>query len=109
MQNNSKKEKFVLRTVLHAKDEIDAYILNEIVQLPMQLQVEHVVFFRREKDSKSYEKHFGQMLDLGDLMTKTNDTLRNYEKVQRESMDAFLEKSLKDIDQNITALSHQKR
>ena len=101
MKNNPKNEKFVLGTVLQAKDEIDAYILNEIVQLPMQLQVEHVVFFGRGKDDKSYEKHFGQMLDLGDLMTKTNDALRNYEKVQKESMNTFREKSLKDTNKNI--------
>ncbi|MCX6735789.1 MAG: hypothetical protein NTZ13_01775 [Candidatus Parcubacteria bacterium] len=100
-KENNKKEKFVLGTVLQAKDDIDSYILSEIVQLPMYLQAEVLIFFGRNKEDKPHEKHFGQMIDLGHILTKTNDSLRNYEKVQKESIETFREKSLKDTNQNI--------
>lgn len=100
-EKNDKNKKFVFGTILQAKDDIDNYILAEIVQLPMQLQAQVLVFFSGDKDSKPHEKHFGQMIDLGHILTKTNDALRNYEKVQKESIEAFTEKSLKDTNQNI--------
>lgn len=100
-EENNKKDKFVLGTILQAKDDIDNYILSEIVQLPMQLQAEVLVFFGRDKEDKPHEKHFGQMIDLGHILTKTNDALRNYEKVQKESIDIFREKSLKDTNKDI--------
>ena len=101
MGEDPKEQKFVLGTILQAKDDIDNYILAEIVQLPMSLQVEHLVFFGKNKEAKPHEKHFGQMIELGHLLTKTNDSLRNYEKVQKESIETFRERSLKDRNKNI--------
>jgi hypothetical protein len=100
MENNPKKEKFIFGAVLEAKDEIDKYILQEIVQLPIFLQAEQVVFFGRRKDDRSHEKHLSQMIDLGKFLTQTNDAIRSYEKVQKETIDSFKEEGLKNPNAN---------
>lgn len=95
------KTKPVLGTILETQDEIDEYILKEIFQLVMSLQADVLVFFGRDKEEKVGEKHFGQMLDLSEILMKMNATLRNYEKTQKEIMNNFREKSLGDKNKNI--------
>ncbi len=88
----------VLETILETKDELDVFILQEIVTLPMTLMVEALIF---RGDKGRWEKHFGQMLDLGKNLTKTNDSLRGYKKTEEASLKEYLEKCISDPNINI--------
>ncbi len=88
----------ILETVLETKDELDVFILQEIVQLPIQLMVESLIFWG---DKNRYQEHLQQMIDLGKNLVKTNDSLRGYKKAEESSLKEFKEKCLKDQNTNI--------
>ncbi|MDO8522317.1 MAG: hypothetical protein Q7S08_03455 [bacterium] len=98
MPDDMKINPGVLETILETKDDMDVFIVNEIVTLPMTLMVETLIF---RGDKSRWEKHFGQMIDLGKNLIKTNDSLRGYRKAEETSLKEYLEKCISDPNINV--------
>ncbi len=90
-------QKGVLETVIEIRDQTDNFIVREIVSLPMTLMVKELIFWGNQE---KYEKHFGQIIDLGKTLAKINDSVRGYSKTETISLEELKNRYANDPNIN---------
>ncbi|OGF70852.1 hypothetical protein A3C73_00275 [Candidatus Giovannonibacteria bacterium RIFCSPHIGHO2_02_FULL_44_11] len=87
-----------LGLLFESRDEIDAFILQEVTNPPILLNIETLCFTENKLQK---DKYLQKVFDITSSLLKANENRRKYIETEKRTLREFLKKSSKDPNRHI--------